>query len=186
MAHKRHNRKEPRETLHVTCRVNASTASIIKSDADKLGIRPGTMLARILERYASWGRFEAQLGFAPIPKWLLTGLVNEVSEERLRELSAGVLPYFKDIIILKTGKYDLKSCIDVFEEHGLAAGMIAEHTVEGPVHCFTLRHELGKTWSVIIQSVWQQMFDEFVPESGATFDLHDNIISIRIVLGADW
>ena len=174
------------KTAHVTCRISEDAAATIKSDANNLGIRPGSLVARILERHARWGRIQESFGFVPVPKWLLTGLVSNVSEERMYELSSDVLPYFKNMVIFMKGKYDLKSCIVAHEEYAQVAGMLMEHTIDGDIHCFTLRHELGPFGSIFIKSVWTQMFKEFVPDSRPEFDVHDEVISIKISLGADW
>ena len=171
---------------HVTCRISEDAAATIKSDANNLGIRPGSLVARILERYASWGRIQESFGFVPIPKWMLIDLTRSVSEERLYELSFDVLPYFKNMVIFMKGKYDLKRCIVAQEEYAQMAGMLMEHTIDGKIHCFTLRHELGQFGSIFIKSVWTQMFKEFVPDSRPEFDVHDEVISIKISLGADW
>ena len=171
---------------HVTCRISEDAAAAIKSDANNLGIRPGSLVARILERYASWGRIQESFGFVPVPKWLLTGLASNVSEERMYELSSNVLPYFKNMVIFMKGNYDLKRCIVAHEEYAQMAGMLMEHTIDGDIHCFTLRHELGPIGSIFIKSVWMQMFKEFVPDSSPEFDVHDEVISIKIALGADW
>ncbi len=178
--------KKVNKTAHVTCRISEDAAATLKSDANNLGIPPGALFARILERHAHWGRFQESFGFVPVPKWLLTSIGSSISEERLYELSSSVLPYFKNLVIFMKGKYDLKNCIVAHEEYAQMAGMLMEHTIDEDIHCFTLRHELGMLGSIFMKSIWAQMFKELVPDSRPEFGVHDDFISIKISLGADW
>ncbi|MBI1658981.1 MAG: hypothetical protein IS632_09475 [Thaumarchaeota archaeon] len=180
------SRRVANKTVHVTCRISEDAVAVIKSDASNLGIRPGSLYSRILERHARWGRFQESFGLIPVPKWLLTGLASDVSEERMYELSSNVLPYFKNMVIFMNGKYDLKGCIVAHEEYAQMAGMLMEHKIDGDIHSFALRHEMGLFGSMFMKSVWAQMFKEFVPDSRPEFVVHDEVISAKISLGADW
>ena len=174
------------KTEHVTCRIPARDAEIIKSEANAASISQSAMLAKILTNHVRWDRHAQKLGLIPVPGKMLSEIVTGWDDKRVEMVADVALEFMKGAVILLKGRYDLKRAIETLEEYVRATGMSSDHTVKAGMHHFTILHELGPAWSTFVRSMFQRLFAEFVPDLEVEFDIHDGAVSARIQLGAEW
>lgn len=185
MKPKTHARVES-STKHVTLRIPEYVTAALESDSARLGISVNSMSNSILARWARWDRHVQKLGMVAVPKELISLFIPDDNEKDIYGLVDSILPFFQDAVILIKGKYDLKRCIETLEDYMQTTGIVSDHTLEGPVHIFTIRHGMGRSWSVFIKTMLGRLFAEFVPEKKVDYEIHPNIITVRIPLGSDW
>lgn len=170
----------------MTLRVSDHVMTALESDAARLGISINALSNSILMRWAKWDRHMQKLGMITVPKDVFAVLVSGGNEMWIHTLVNGVFPHFREAVILIKGKYDLKRCIETLEEYMQTTGIVSDHTVNGPVHSFIIRHAMGDIWSIFIKLMMERLFAEFVPNVKAEYDLDTDIISIRVSLGSEW
>ena len=185
MKPKPHARKEG-DTKHLTLRIPDHVMAALESDAARLGISVNSISNSVLKRWAGWDRHVQQLGMVMVPKEMFSMLVQYDDEKEIRDLVDGILPFFQEAVIIIKGKYDLRRCIETLEDYMRTTRVVSDHTVEGSVHCFTVRHGMGNFWSVFIKIMLERLFAEFVPDKKVEYDMRENIISVRVPLGSDW
>ncbi len=174
------------DTKHVTLRIPDYVVAALESDSARLGISVNSISNSVLRRWARWDRHVQKLGMVAVPKEMVSMLVSDTDEKGMQDLADGIFPFFQEAVILIKGKYDLKRSIETLEDYMLTMEIVSDHTVEGSVHCFTIRHGMGRYWSVFIRMMLGRLFAEFVPDKKIQYDMHANIISVRISLGSDW
>ena len=170
----------------MTCRIPSDDASAIRSEATTLGISPAAMYSNILSRYARWDRYAQKLEMVQVPKEVLSAVVTEWDEKQARTVASAALRFMKSAVIMMKGKYDLKRTIETLEQYMRVTGMASDHTVDGNIHRFTIRHDMGMPWSVFVRAVLQNVFGTFVPGVDVEFDVHDDMVSVSVALGSDW
>lgn len=122
----------------------------------------------------------------PVPKDLLLMITSNLNEAQIHDLVKGALKVFKEAVLSMKGGYDLKRCISTLEEYMRVTGMSSDHTVRAGVHCFTVRHDMGISWSLFVKSMLEQLFTEFVPDQKVEFEISEGTAVVRIALGSDW
>lgn len=173
-------------TKHLSLRIPDHVMSALESDSARLGISVNSMSNSIFKKWAKWDRHAQKLGLIPVPKDMFSMLLPDNDKSHIHALVSTILPFFKESVILMKGRYDLKRCIETLEDYMHTTGIVSEHTVEGPTHCFIIRHGMGDAWSTFINIIMERLFAEFVPDIKAEYDMDTNIVSVRISLGHDW
>lgn len=173
-------------TRHITLRIPDHVMTALESDSARLGISINSMSNSVLKRWAGWDRHIQKLGAITVPKEVFSALVLDADRKNIDSLVDSILPFFQDAVILMKGKYDLKRCIETLEEYMRTTEIVSDHTVEGPVHIFTIRHGMGSYWSAFVKALMGRLFAEFVPDREVEYEMHANIISVRVLLGTDW
>ena len=174
------------DTQIISFRIPDHILTELKSDAARLNVSSSTMFNTILKRWSNWDRYAKQLDLIPAPKKLLSELVLGSDARQINELSSKTLEFFKEAVVLMKGTYDLRRAIETLEEYMAVIGMTSSHTVNGSIHRFIVRHEMGVGWSVFMQAILQEIFGEFMPETRVDFEMLEGIVSVKIELGSDW
>lgn len=173
-------------TKHATLRIPDYVMAALESDSAHLGISVNSMSNSILTKWARWDRHIQKLQMVTVPKELISIFIPDDNEKDIYGLVDRIFPFFQDVVILIKGKYDLKRCIETLEDYMQTTGIVSDHTLEGQVHVFTIRHEMGRPWSVFIKAMLGRLFAEFVPDKKVEYEIYTNIITVRIPLGSDW
>ena len=181
-AHTRHKTS----TKHISFRVPSDVALSLESEAARLNTSSSHVLGDILQKWSEWDRYEEKLRVVPVPMVMLSELVAGDDEKTVRIVASKALLFFKEAVVLMKGKYDLKRAIETLEGYMRATGMTSDHTVNGAVHCFTVQHEMGTVWSMFMQVMLQELFNEFIPDRKVDFEMYGGTVSAKIALGSDW
>ncbi len=169
-------------TRHVTLRIPDYVAAELESDSDHLGTSVNSMIVRILKRWVRWDRHMQSLEMVPVPKQMIPILVPDTDEKNVHIWVNGILPIFREAVMVIKGKYDLKHCIETLEDWMWATGIVSGHKIDGQIHVFTVRHGMGINWSIFIKAMLGQLFAEFIPDRKVEYEMQTNIISVRVPL----
>jgi hypothetical protein len=68
---------KPKKTKSITFRLDSTVVEELQRDADQGEISLNVLVNQILKRNVEWDRYENKLGMMPIPKSMLTTLIDE-------------------------------------------------------------------------------------------------------------
>ena len=174
------------KTRSITYRLPAKIVEELESEAMEKNISQNVLVKQILERYVQWDRFGDKIGIVPVPKKILDVLGKDMQGEDIEGIISALIPTIKDSVMFMKGKYDLKRCIETFEDYMKASGMKSDHRVEGDVHQFIVQHELGLKWSFFTERLLKEIFHTFEPEKNMKFQTTENTVIASIPLGSDF
>lgn len=173
-------------TRSITYRLPAKSVQELEREASNKGISQNILVNQIINQYLSWGRFSSKISMIPVPAKILARLGNNLERNAIFEIIDAIRPIIKESVMFMKGDYDLKRCIETLDDYIRASGMISDHRIQGNMHVFIIRHELGIKWSLFTEQLLQEIFHEFLPQQSIRFQTSDSTVIANIVLGADW
>jgi hypothetical protein len=164
-----------RKTRSVTFRIDASVIDELQSESDNREISLNVMVNQILKRYAEWDRYENKIGMMPVPKVILSSLVDRCMilakhagvkdldtyrAEIIRQAAKTAFELMKDSVLYMKKQYNLWVVLSVLEEYMKVSGIKADHKIEGSrKHIFVINHELGENWSLFTKELLRLIFE---------------------------
>lgn len=165
-----------RKTRSTTFRLDTKIVDELQRDADQGEVSLNVLVNQILRRYIEWDRYENKLNLLPIPKLMLTRMIEETLEvakdAKIEDLEAYrnkiaknaaevALNIMKDSVLLMKKEYNLWTVLDVLRNYMKVAGITSDHTLEaGRKHVFIIQHDLGPNWSLFAKELLLLIFAE--------------------------
>jgi hypothetical protein len=165
-----------KKTRSTTFRLDTKVVDELQREADQGEISLNVLVNQILRRYIEWDRYENKLNLVPIPKLMLTRLIDETlevaKEAKIEDLEAYrnkiaknaaevALDIMKDSVLFMKKDYNLWSVLDVLRNYMKVAGITSDHTLEaGNKHVFIIQHDLGQNWSLFAKELLSLIFSE--------------------------
>ncbi len=158
----------------------------LETEAMQKRISQNVLVKQILEKYVQWDRFSDKIGMIPVPKAILEALGDEMIGTDIDKIIKTMVPIIKKNVMFIKGDYDLKRCIETFEDYMRASGMISDHRLEGDLHHFIIQHDLGMKWSLFTEQLLKEIFHEFIPEKNMKCKTTPSTVIASIALGLDF
>jgi hypothetical protein len=165
-----------RKTRSTTFRLDTMIIDELQRDADQQEISLNVLVNQILRRYIEWDRYENKLNLLPIPKLMLTRMIEDTLEiakdakigdlEKYRNKIAKnaaevAFTIMKDSVLFMKKEYNLWTVLDVLRNYMKVAGITSDHTLEaGRKHIFIIQHDLGPNWSLFAKELLSLIFAE--------------------------
>lgn len=161
----RHNtsKRTRKATTTITFRIDADTIDKLRAESTRYDVSLNTSVNKILKRYVQWDMFEPQAGTMPLAKPVVAELLANMSKEQITNFAKNIAKTaVQDILLLMKGKIDLDSFLSWFETLMKKAFIEINHTVEknDSIHRYTVKHNLGENWALLIKSVLQIIFND--------------------------
>ena len=118
---------------------------------------------------------EIKLGMMPVPKLLLTTLIDKsisiakeagikdverYRDEIIKEAAKMAFDLMKDSVLFMKNKYNLWVVLAVLQEYMKVSGIKSDHRMEGSgKHIFVIQHELGENWSLFTKELLNLIFE---------------------------
>jgi hypothetical protein len=169
------NVSSSKKTRSVTFRLDSSVIDELQGEADNKEISLNVLVNQILKRYSEWDRYENKIGMMPVPKVILSSLIDSAMNvakssgikdiERYRDdiikhtaqIAFGLM---KDSLLFMKRQYNLWVVLSVLEEYMKVSGIKADHKLEGSrKHVFVIQHELGENWSLFTKELLSLIFE---------------------------
>ncbi len=163
------NTPQSKKTRSVTFRLDASVIDELQSEADNREISLNVLVNQILRRYSEWDRFENKIGMMPVPKVILSSIIDKAisvaksngikdvdrySDEIIKQAAQIAFDLMKDSVLFMKRQYNLWVVLSVLEEYMKVSGIKADHKLEGSrKHVFIIQHELGENWSLFTKEL---------------------------------
>ncbi len=109
------NENKTGKTRSITFRLESSIIEELQTEAEYRETSLNVLINQILRRYSNWERYENKMGMIPIPKIMLSGIMDEIMRigkdsgiedvvnfrnKLIRELSQIAFAFLKDSVLL--------------------------------------------------------------------------------------
>ena len=164
-----------RKTRSITFRLDSSVTDELQREADQKEISLNVLVNQALKRYEEWDRYESKIGMMPVPKVMLSSLIDKSIKiaknagikdvERYRDeiiKSAAEIAFsiMKDSVLFMKKQYNLWVVLSVLEQYMKVSGINSDHRIEGErKHVFIIQHELGENWSLFTKELLKLIFE---------------------------
>jgi hypothetical protein len=165
---------QPKKTRSITFRLDSAVIDELQSEADNSEISLNVLVNQILKRYSEWDRFESKVGMMPVPKVILSSLIDKAisvakssgvkdidryRDDIIKQAAQLAFGLMKDSVLFMKKQYNLWVVLSVLEEYMKVSGIKADHKIEGArKHVFIIQHELGENWSLFTKELLSLIF----------------------------
>jgi hypothetical protein len=161
----------------MTFRLDQGVVDELQREADHNETSLNVLVNQILRRYKDWGRYEIKTGMMPVPKVMLTNLMNNAMEhakkaglkeaeitkyrdDMTKEAARIAFGVMKDSVLLMKQSYNFWTVLNVLQEYMKVSGINSDHRIEaGGKHVFVIQHELGENWSLFTKELMTLIFE---------------------------
>jgi hypothetical protein len=163
-----------KRTRTVTFRVDSRIVDGLQREADNNGVSLNILVNQLLRRYNDWGKYESKLNMIPVPKVMLSSMmdmlveiVREIDTKRTEEYRNKVVRHaaeiafdaMKDAVLLMKNQYNLWDVLEVLRQYMKASGIKADHRIAGRKNIFVIQHEMGENLSLFTQDILKLIFE---------------------------
>ena len=169
------NENKTGKTRSITFRLESSIIEELQTEAEYRETSLNVLINQILRRYSNWERYENKLGMIPIPKIMLSSIMDEVMKigkdggiedvanfrnKITKELSQIAFAFLKDSVLLIKKNYNLLVVLEVLEQYMKVVGINSDHRIEDDgKHVYVIQHNLGENWSLFIKEFLILIFE---------------------------
>lgn len=173
---KENNTYQSKKSRSVTFRLDLKVIDELQTEADNMEISLNVLVNQVLKRYAEWDRYENKIGMMPVPRVILSHLVdkcmsvakssgikdvNHYRDEIIKQAAELAFTLMKDSVLFMKKQYNLWVVLSVLEEYMKVAGIKSDHKLEGSrKHVFIIQHELGENWSLFTKELLALIFEK--------------------------
>jgi len=163
------------KTRSITFRLESSIIEELQTEAEYRETSLNVLINQILRRYSNWERYENKMGMIPIPKVMLSGIMDEMlkigkdsgvedvvdfRDKLIKELSQTAFAFLKDSVLLIKKNYNLLVVLEVLEQYMKVVGINSDHRIEDDgKHVYVIQHKLGENWSSFIKEFLILIFE---------------------------
>jgi hypothetical protein len=163
------------KTRSITFRLESSIIEELQTEAEYRETSLNVLINQILRRYSNWERYENKMGMLPVPKIMLSSMMDEVmkiGKENgiddvimfrnllMKELSQIAFIFLKDSVLLIKKNYNLLTVLEVLEQYMKIVGINSDHRIdEDGKHIYVIQHKLGENWSLFIKEFLILIFE---------------------------
>ena len=187
------------KTRSMTFRLDQITVDELQREADIHETSLNVLVNQVLRRYREWDRYEAKLAMMPVPKVMLSNLIdNAISlakkngikesdvlayrDQLIKEAARIAFNVMKDSVLLMKQKYNLWAVLNVLQEYMKVSGISSDHRIEaGGRHVFIIQHDLGENWSLFTKELMTMIFENLA-KVRADISTTDNTTRAEVVL----
>jgi hypothetical protein len=163
-----------KKTRTVTFRVDSRIIDGLQREADNNGVSLNILVNQLLKRYNDWGKYESKLNMIPVPKVMLSSvmdmlveIVREIDTKRTEEYRNKIVRHaaeiafdaMKDAVLLMKNQYNLWDVLEVLRQYMKASGIKADHRIAGRKNIFVIQHEMGENLSLFTQDILKLIFE---------------------------
>jgi hypothetical protein len=163
-----------KKTRTVTFRVDSRIIDGLQREADNNGVSLNILVNQLLKRYNDWGKYESKLNMIPVPKVMLSSvmdmlveIVREIDTKRTEEYRNKIVGHaaeiafdaMKDAVLLMKNQYNLWDVLEVLRQYMRASGIKADHRIAGRKNIFVIQHEMGENLSLFTQDILKLIFE---------------------------
>ena len=163
------------KTRSITFRLESSIIEELQTEAEYRETSLNVLINQILRRYSNWERYENKMGMIPIPKVMLSGIMDEMMkigkesgvedvinfrDKLIKEISQTAFAFLKDSVLLIKKNYNLLVVLEVLEQYMKVVGINSDHKIEDDgKHVYVIQHKLGENWSLFIKEFLILIFE---------------------------
>ena len=192
--------RSKKSTRSITFRLESKVIDELQREANQNEISLNVLVNQILKRYTEWERYENKIGMMPVPKLMLsslidraiemannTGILNDsiIEEYRhqvIKQAANTAYDLMKDAVLFMRKDYNLWTVLSVMQEYMKVSGINSDHQIEsGRKHVFVIKHELGQNWSLFTKELLTLIF-ETLAQVRAEIRITPNTTTAEVIL----
>ena len=170
------NTYQSKKSRSVTFRLDSKVIDELQTEADKREISLNVLVNQVLKRYAEWERYENKIGMMPVPRMILSNLIDKAisiakssgikdvdryRDQIIKQAAELAFTLMKDSVLFMKKQYNLWAVLSVLEEYIKVSGIKADHKLEASQkHVFIIQHELGENWSLFTKELLALIFEK--------------------------
>jgi len=171
-----HSKNQSKKTRVVSFRLDSSVLGELQRDSDQREVSLNVLVNQALKRYVDWDRYESRIGMMPVPKVMLSSLIDKAitvakntgikyietyRDEIVKSAAEIAFDIMKDSVLFMKKQYNLWVVLSVLEEYMKVSGINSDHRIEGGgrKHVFVIQHELGENWSLFTKELLKLIFE---------------------------
>ncbi|MGC2427231.1 MAG: hypothetical protein WA421_09360 [Nitrososphaeraceae archaeon] len=189
-----------KSTRSITFRLDSKVIDEMQREANQNEISLNVLVNQTLKKYTEWGRYENKIGMMPVPKLMLsslidraieiakkTGILNDTNlepyrDQVIKEAANTAYDLMKDAVLFMKKDYNLWTVLSVLQEYMKISGIDSDHRIEsGRKHVFVIKHELGLNWSLFTKELLTQIF-ESLAQVRAEIRITPNTTTAEVIL----
>ena len=189
-----------KSTRSVSFRLDSKVIDEMQREANQNEISLNVLVNQTLKKYTEWGRYENKIGMMPVPKLMLSSLIDRAIEiatkngilndttidpyrdQIIKEAASTAYNLMKDAVLFMRKDYNLWTVLSVLQEYMKVSGINSDHQIEsGRKHVFVIKHELGENWSLFTKELLTQIF-ESLAQVRAEFRTTPNTTTAEVIL----
>ena len=189
-----------KSTRSITFRLDSKVIDEMQREANQNEISLNVLVNQTLKKYTEWGRYENKIGMMPVPKLMLsslidraieiakkTGILNDTNlepyrDQVIKEAANTAYDLMKDAVLFMKKDYNLLTVLSVLQEYMKISGIVSDHRIEsGRKHVFVIKHELGQNWSLFTKELLTQIF-ESLAQVRAEIRITPNTTTAEVIL----
>jgi hypothetical protein len=167
---------QSRKTRSITFRLDSKVIDELQTEANNREVSLNVLVNQVLKRYEEWDRYENKIGMMPVPKVILSSLIDKAisiakssgikdvehyRDEVIKQAAELAFSLMKDSVLFMKKQYNLWVVLSVLEEYMKVSGIKADHKIEGSrKHVFIIQHELGENWSLFTKELLSIIFEK--------------------------
>lgn len=167
-------KSKKKKTKCITFRLDEGVVEELTKESDQKEISLNVLVNQILKRYAEWDRYENKIGVIPVPRVMMTKLIDkslaiakdsgitnleEMKNQIITEAVEIAYLSLKESVLFMRSDFNLFSVLYVLEEYMKVCGLNSEHKFDnGRRHVFTLQHDMGENWSIFSKELLEKIF----------------------------
>jgi hypothetical protein len=187
-------------TRSVSFRLDSKVIDEMQKEANQNEISLNVLVNQTLKKYTEWGRYENKIGMMPVPKLMLSSLIDRAIEiatknglltdttldsyrdQIIKEAASTAYNLMKDAVLFMKKDYNLWTVLSVLQEYMKVSGINSDHQIEsGRKHVFVIKHELGQNWSLFTKELLTQIFGSLA-QVRAEFRITPNTTTAEVIL----
>lgn len=170
------------KTQSITFRLPKRILEQIELEAKQNNVSENVLVKQILTNYVDWFRLSKGIGMIPITKESLRQLSEHLDGASINGIVENIVSMIKTFSIIKYGKYDLNTTLDSLSIYIQMSNSQMVHLKERNNHRFLINHNLGMSWSLVLEELFKTMFREFIHDTHIKFKTTNDSIIASLVL----
>jgi hypothetical protein len=189
-----------KSTRSISFRLDSKVIDEMQKEANQNEISLNVLVNQTLKKYTEWGRYENKIGMMPVPKLMLSSLIDRAIEiatknglltdttldlyrdQIIKEAATTAYSLMKDAVLFMKKDYNLWTVLSVLQEYMKVSGINSDHQIgTGRKHIFVIQHELGENWSLFTKELLTQIF-ESLAQVRAEFRITPNTTTAEVIL----
>jgi hypothetical protein len=148
----------------------------MQREADQKETSLNVLVNQVLKRYTEWDSYESKIGMMPVPKVMLSSLIDKsiaiakenigvkdiapYRDEILKSAAQIAFSIMKDSVLFMKKQYNIWTTLAVLQEYMKVSGIHSDHRIEGGrKHVFVIQHDLGENWSLFTKELLKLIFE---------------------------
>lgn len=175
--------------------MDVSIVDELQNEADHRSLN--VLANQVLRRYRDWDRYETKMGMMPVPKVMLSTLIDSAiniakkdelkniehyRDRIIKDAARIAFDLMKDSVLYMKKSYNLWTVLSVLQDYMKVSGINSDHKIEaGGRHVFIIQHELGENWSLFTKELMNLIFEKLA-EVRADISITPNTTKCEVII----